>query len=143
MGTGRRSDLGAVMTYVVSPTRAVLIKDKSKQNALWKLPGGGIEESDRDIIAAAIREVLEETGIVLSREEITLVAEQKRENGMYYPYFCVACVSEKKLDTREKVGDEDGKRIMVSDFERTEVPTMLDLLERHRPFIREAEKMLS
>lgn len=139
MGTGRRSDLGSVMTYVVSQKRAVLIKDKSKQNALWKLPGGGIEISDKTVVAAAIREVEEEIGIKLLRDEVFLMTEQRRENGTYYPYFCIARVSEEKLNTRKKVGDEDGKPLMVADFERAEIPTMLDLLERHRPFIQEIE----
>ncbi len=127
------------MTYIVSPTRVILVKDPSKPNALWKLPGGGVEVSDGNVIAAAIREVFEETGIALTREEFRITFEQRRVNGVYYPHFCVARVSEEKLDTRKKIGDEDGKSLMVADFGRDEVPTMLDLLERHRPFIQEIE----
>ncbi len=119
----------------------ILIKD-GRPNALWKLPGGGIETSDEDVIAAAIREDAEETGIKLEREEVVLCAEQRRtEEGVYYPYFCLAQVSEEKLDTRFKSGDENGKPIKVTAFDRTEVPTMVDLLERHRFFIKALEEV--
>ncbi len=145
MGNQRRSDepnLGAVMTCIISPTRMILVKD-GRRNALWKLPGGGIETGDKDVIAAAIRENAEETGIKLEREEVIPCAEQRRtEEGVYYPYFYLAQVSEEKLDTRLEIADENGQPIRVAAFNRGEVPTMVDLLERHRSFIRAVEKVV-
>lgn len=139
MGTNGKPDLGAVVIYIISPTRALLVKDPSFRDALWKLPGGGIEPDDADIIAAAIRESREETGIQLLPKEVELRSEQRRTNGAYYPYFCVARVSERKLNARFKIANENGRPIMTGIFERMEVPTMRDMLERHRFFIREIE----
>lgn len=149
-----RSDLGSVAVYVISPTRTVLVIDESFADAKWKLPCGGIEDWDGGsavaaiidetertkarVIAAAIREVLEETGgIKLDPAEVTLVEEQKRVNGVYYPYFCVAVVSEKKLEMHRDIGDEDGKRLTVAAFSRHGRP---GILERHRPFVRRIEQ---
>lgn len=144
MGTEERSDLGSVMTAVISPTRILLVMDESKHNPRWKLPGGGIEQK-RDggsIIAAAIRETSEEAGIELSPEEVVLCANQRRaKDGTYYPYLCLAQVTEERLETRYKLGDEDGKPIKTALFERGEVPMMLDLLERHRGFIKALEEV--
>lgn len=117
----------------------ILIKDESFHDARWKLPGGGIEAADAGIVAAAIREAREETGMEFAPEEMTLRCDQRRANGTYYPYLCLAQVSEEKLDSHQKVADENGRPIRVADFERDEVPTMLDLLERHRQFIQNVE----
>ena len=133
-------NLGAVMTAVISPTRIVLVRDPSRPNALYKLPGGTVESFDESVEAAAAREVLEETGIILALAEVELILEQRHEGRTYYPYFCIVQVSEEKLDSHKKIGDEDGKRIEVAVFDRSEVPTMVDLLERHRPFIRAIEE---
>ena len=126
------------MTCVVSETRMLLVKE-SRPQELWKLPGGKIEKSDRDIIAAAIREVLEETGIQLFSEEVKLWSKQRRVDGIYYPYFCVAWVSEEKLETRLNITKENGQQIKTGLFDREEVSMMMDLLDRHRSFIQEVE----
>ena len=129
------------MMAIISPTRIILVKD-GRPNALWKLPGGTIEEKDAGIIAAAIREADEETGIKLLPEEVMLCANQRRaKDGKYYPYLCLAQVSEEKLESRLKVADEDGKPIWTAIFDRTEVPAMLDLLNRHRGFINALEEV--
>jgi 8-oxo-dGTP pyrophosphatase MutT (NUDIX family) len=139
-----RSDLGAVMTYVISPTRCVLVKDTTKQNPRFKLPGGSIEDGE-DVIAGAIREVKEETGIELSPTEVQWWYPEERKNGSYLPHFCVAKVTEEKLDTHVKNGDEDGVPIKVQIFDRTEVSLLSEktVLYKHLPLILEAEKKLS
>ena len=154
----RRSDLGSVAIYIISPTRTVLVIDESFTDAHWKLPCGGVEDWDGGsavaaitdaaeqtkarIIAAAIREAREETGgIELVPAEITLVEEQARVSGFYYPHFCVACVSEEKLDTHRDIGDEDGKKLTVADFYRGEMQQKI--LERHRTFVKRVEREIS
>jgi len=134
-------DLGSVVTYIVSPTLAVavLVREERRRDAQWKLPGGRIEPADGGVIAAAIREVEEETGIRLLPEELTLLYSERRTNGVYFPYFCTASISEEKLDTRLPIADENGKPMRTGVFSRAEIPTMPDLLERHRPFIWEVE----
>lgn len=133
-------DLGSVVLCVFSPTRIVLVKDKSFPEPFWKLPGGSIESTDTGIISAAIRECREETGIQLTMGEVFLHSLwwERRGKTAYRPSFCIVRVSEEKLDTRLKVGDEDGHALMVAAFDKEEVPIMVDLLEQHRPLVNEA-----
>ncbi|MFA6408236.1 MAG: NUDIX domain-containing protein [Candidatus Paceibacterota bacterium] len=129
------------MTCIVSPSRVLLVKDESKHDPLWKLPGGSVESDDADIIAAAIRETKEETGIQLLPGELRLLLKARSESGVYYPNFFVAHVSEDKLDTRAKVAYESGdpsQPMKVGVFNREEVPMMPDLLERHRRALQQA-----
>ncbi|MFA6279062.1 MAG: NUDIX domain-containing protein [Candidatus Paceibacterota bacterium] len=130
------------MTYIISPTRALLVIDESKCNPLWKIPGGTIELTDEGVIAAATRESFEETGVQLLPEEVVLFSKEKRRDGIYYPHLCVASVSEEKLDTRARVTYESGENdrpLKTGVLNRAEVPVMLDLLERHRHFVHEVE----
>lgn len=139
------SNLGAVMVYIVSPSRALLVKDKSKHNPLWKLPGGSIEESDASPMAAAIREAREETGVQLLPCELFLLSKARMEGVVYYPNFFVARVSEGKIDTRAKRTYESGdlsKPLRVGAFHKEEVSMMIDLLERHRQAIQQADCMV-
>jgi 8-oxo-dGTP pyrophosphatase MutT (NUDIX family) len=117
------------------------VKDESKHDPLWKLPGGSVESDDADIIAAAIRETKEETGIQLLPGELRLLLKARSESGVYYPNFFVAHVSEDKLDTRAKVAYESGdpsQPMKVGVFNREEVSMMPDLLERHRRVLQQA-----
>ena len=150
-----RTDLGAVMTYIVSPTRTVLVKDTAKTNPRFKLPGGSIEPSDAGkvendefgVIAGAIREVKEETGIELSSTEVKWwYGDSGRGTREYYlPHFCVAEVSEEKLDTHTKTGDEDGIEIVVKTFDRAEIAELDEdvVLWKHLRLIRDAEEKLN
>jgi len=141
-----KPDLGRVKVYIVSPTRALLIRDRRFSDALCKLSGGHIESGDHTksdddgVIATAIREVREETGVELFPEEVELVWNEFGLDGIHYdPYFCVARVTEEKLDTREEIGNENGSPIETVIVNRAEILTMPDLLEDHRPFIRKIE----
>ena len=135
-----KPNLGAVMTLVASPTRVVLVKEMERPCALWKLPGGSIEPIDQgvgreQVIAASIRETLEETAIALARDEVRFQFEDSRDNHRYTPYLCVAEVSEEKLDTHARITDGDGKPTVVNTFLFDELIAMEDLLPRHRDLI--------
>ncbi|MDO8742602.1 MAG: NUDIX hydrolase [bacterium] len=127
----------SVLIFAYSPTRTVLVKDKKFLEPRWKLPGGGVETSDEDRTEAAIRECRQETGITLSREDFLFCTWIQHCDG-HYQYIFVAEVTEEQIDSRLKIGDENGRPIQVAAFETAEVPTMLDLLEKHRPLIAEA-----
>lgn len=131
-------DLGAVMTYITSPTKTLFVYDESKRNPLCKLPGGSVEANE-SVLDAAVREVFEETGIQLLKCEVTLMKEHRRENGFYYPHFCHAIISEGKMKARQKIGDEDGSPIKTKIFNRSEIRMKMDIIERHIQFIREME----
>lgn len=49
--------------FVLSPERAALLLVHHRKLDRWLQPGGHVEADDADLIAAARREVLEETGI--------------------------------------------------------------------------------
>lgn len=127
---------GAVLTYLSSPTRLVLVRDKLFNPPCWKLPGGGIDRDDRDSLDAARRELREETGVDAAREGFELHTIKPLASGVFQ-YIYAARVSEKTLDTRRAVGDEDGRPLEVRAFALNEVLSLPDLLEHHREFIRE------
>ena len=127
----------AVIALICSPTRVVLVLDPSFTYSHWKLPGGGIKPTDDTVISAAIRECKEETGILLTRQEVTLFLCQPHESKTRGPYLCIAKVTEKKLDTRYAFGKEETHNIKVAAFRIEKVLTEMDLLQQHRSFIRE------
>lgn len=53
---------------VLSPDRTRVLLVRHRKLGRWLQPGGHLEPSDRTIIGAAEREVLEETGIAVRRE---------------------------------------------------------------------------
>ena len=140
MSVQQGTDLGSAVTYIFSPTGTVLVKDEGRPDPLWKLPGGHIEPSDAGVIAAAIREVLFETGIQLTAGEIRIVKEQRRTGNSYQPYLCIARVSESKLRTRKRIGDENGKPLKTRIFSRAEALSLADIIRSHLFFIREIEE---
>lgn len=145
MGTERRRpDRGAVVTCILSPTRIVLVMDENGNFSAsrWKLPGGSIEREER-IVAAAIRECREETGIRLLSKEVSLHSWHWRGEGGYRPHLCIARVTEEKLDTRAEIGQETAGPLLVKAFQRHEVLEMPDLLDRHRILIKEVFSILT
>lgn len=72
--------------------RAVIIEDDmillsyEKNNGLWMLPGGGLEndETERD---CCIREVEEETGLIAQLGECVLELDEYYENVKYITYY--------------------------------------------------------
>ena len=144
----KRQVRDSVAVDVISPTRRALVRDRRfEPDAYWKVVGGSIEKGDDSPIAAVIREVREETGdpsvpdsgIQLLPEEITLVFERPFPNGSVQ-YFFVARVSEEKLDTHGKVGDEDGAPLDIQVVRRVDTLSMPDLLEWHKEIVRLDEK---
>lgn len=132
----------SVITLIHSEKRIVLVWDPTYRDPHWKLPGGGIDEStDETVIKAAIRECSEETGICLSELEITLHS-CKSHKGRGYLHFCIAKVTEEKIDTRSAFGIEFGpKEFHVIEIEAFTIADVLankvDLLLGHAPFIKE------
>lgn len=63
-----------------------MIRQFYRGNEIWTLPGGRIEENETSE-QAAIREVLEETGLQIEIKKLLLETYNERINGMYYCYL--------------------------------------------------------
>ena len=143
MGTQKKGkDRGAVRTCILSPTRIVLVIDIKFCEPYWKLPGGRIEPEDMHIVAAAIRECREETGIHLFLGEISLHSKHQRQDEIYRPYLCIAKVTKSRLDTRLEISKENNGSILIKAFERSDVLKIASLLNSHRILIEEVFKSL-
>lgn len=72
----RRYDPGHITAsaLVLCPNPGAVLLVRHPRLGRWLQPGGHIEPGDSSVIAAARREVLEETGLVLGTVEPTLVA---------------------------------------------------------------------
>jgi len=143
----KEKDLGATKVYVVSADgHVVLVRNKNSphpRKEYWKLPGGSIDATDEDVISAAIREVREETGILLERVELELVTEQYTgEDGKFHPYLYIARISREKMNSRHEIGDENGYEMEVGIFHGRVIATMKDLLPKHRNYVCEIEMAL-
>lgn len=140
MTIGNQKNPGAVKIVVLSPTRIILIIEDGKPEPLWKIPGGSLRRGE-GVIAGAIRECEEETGIRLLPEEIHILSKERLEGRVYHPFYCAAFVSEEKLDTRKLRTYEGGDRrfaIRTGLFPREEPLRMPDLLQQHLPAIEQA-----
>ena len=65
-----------------------MIKEKFGKNAKWKFPGGIVDQNET-LESAAVREVLEETGIQTTFERImsmgALTEWRHGQGGLYFP----------------------------------------------------------
>lgn len=60
---------------VVLPNKGILLLRSHK--GYWQLPGGNVDPSDADPMAAAIRELLEETALRVKRSQVKKLSQQK------------------------------------------------------------------
>jgi|GEM_PF-5036950 len=77
-----RGDFGGVVVVVIEERtgRLALVYEETMPPPIyWKFPGGGIESSDSDPIEAGRREVFEETGLDIPRENFILLRRNKRQ----------------------------------------------------------------
>lgn len=157
-----RSLEGAVVTAVFSPTRIILVKEDWRKDPRHKLPGGGIERKkdaaralsiqkmlkalgrpisyvEALVMAAALREVFEETGVWLCPEQLVLHRRHDRTRTAYRPYVCLARISEEQFDMHDEVTYEDHdptKPTRVFEFRLADTLKMQQLLPEHYGLIR-------
>jgi 8-oxo-dGTP pyrophosphatase MutT (NUDIX family) len=79
---GKKSSAHVV---VLNESGQVLCVSRKEDHNDFGLPGGKIEKSDESNKAAAIRETLEETGIVVTKA--TLIYAEHRRGAMGYTYL--------------------------------------------------------
>lgn len=124
-------------TFRRPSARGIIIKDNkialvfSKKEKYYKFPGGGIHDNE-DIISALIREVKEETGLIVIPDSVRdfgkAVRRQKsnkEKNTVFeqvnYYYFCNVedQVLSQKLDDYEKTAEFTLKLVDIDDAIRT------------------------
>ena len=108
-----------------------LIRDPKKRPPLyWKLPGGR-GEAGEEAEAVALRELEEETGIVLPKGAVSLVLEQDRENHIF-SLFRAKVPSLSKLKAVGNEGEE------ICTFGLDQLLVMRDFFPNHRKALQEA-----
>ena len=103
----------SVTNHCREASRAIILKDDdimlSHESKIgqWMIPGGGIEENETPM-ECCIREVAEETGLVVKPEKCFLVMNEYYEDWMFVTYYfqCIAIghTKRKPTDRELKVG---------------------------------------
>jgi 8-oxo-dGTP pyrophosphatase MutT (NUDIX family) len=96
----------------------------------WKCPGGR-SKSEETAKEAAVREVWEETGIILRPETLEILRKQRRNNHTFF--FFKASIS--TLDGLKERGNEGEQ---VETFTSTQIAGMADFFPAHREIAQEA-----
>ena len=93
--------------------KLLLIKERFKTGTKpgWNLCGGGWEEKDKDILATAVREAREESGLNVEITGLYKIALVKLTNGHMLRFFfvCRALNSDVQLlpkEEQEKIGED-------------------------------------
>lgn len=76
---------------------AILVARTHRYSSFWHPVGGQAEPSDEDPLATAIREVREETGIVLDRKDLRPVSVSPRDRGPGNMYVWSARVGSREV----------------------------------------------
>jgi len=115
----------AVAVLIITPQGIPLIRDPKKPAPVfWKAPGGRsvLNESAK---AAAIREVEEEVGIMLSEKDLIVVFKKDKESHM----LVLFAANIKSLPNLKSRGDE-GEEIKL--FSPKQILAMPDFFPPHR-----------
>ncbi len=129
--TERKKVKGAsVAVLIITPEGVPLIKDPKKPTPnYWKLPGGR-SKGEETAEQAAIREIEEETGILLKPENLKMIYEN--EKGNHTIMFFKAELPE--LPPLKKIGDE-GEEIKV--FTAEEITSLADFFPNHLNIVKD------
>lgn len=129
------SDYTSVVWLEGPGNQIVLVKDVSRfgENAKWKLPGGHSELYDDDQIATGIREIEEETGIQLRREDISIAGREDRKGHFFW--LLVSSVS--SLEGLKKIGDEGEEVKIFTQQEFREMLSRDEILKSHVRVLRQ------
>lgn len=76
--------------------RLLMVKQTHEENDIWMVPGGAIEEGETSE-QALIREILEETGLIIEVNDLIWHVEEVSKRGMRFVNFFNGKVKEGKL----------------------------------------------
>ncbi len=115
----------AVAVLIISPEGIPLVRDPKKPAPVfWKLPGGRSDEGENGS-ATAIREVQEETGIVLMPESLKVIFEEDRDTHTLIIFEAIL----PKLPKIKTIGNESEE---IKIFKPKEVLVLRDFFPNHR-----------
>ena len=126
---------GSVLVRILCGDKTILVRQPQKRPPImWKWPGGKIEDGET-VIEAAIRELLEETGINLTGQPFSELKEFPQPhgpNGPYTQHFLTVSVSP------ELIAGHVGKLVEMIDNEGQKIESTcftVDELEREPEFM--------
>lgn len=108
----------------------MLVQEPEHKEAYWKFPGGKQEWFETTPKQTAIREIEEETGIILREEDLVLLTVIPRDTHCVYLFAGKASSSKNTL--KEK-GDE-GEYVKI--FPMKDVFAMDEFFPSHRNFLK-------
>jgi ADP-ribose pyrophosphatase YjhB (NUDIX family) len=121
----------AVNVFVESPEGIPLVRDPKKPLWCWKFPGGGSLENEEPE-DTAIREVEEETGLIVQKKNLKLLDKENRITHIFI--FFKANVP--SLKTLKKIGNDDEE---IKVFSLDEIKSMKDFFPNHRRILERLE----
>jgi 8-oxo-dGTP diphosphatase len=130
------SPIPAVIAVLVHEGRALLVRRANPPDAgLWGFPGGKIEYGET-VKAAALRELLEETGIQAQAQEIltTLDILVRSDHGALQQHYILIAVRCRWLSGLPFAGDDalEARWVPVSDLrpDRITISADVDMIAR-------------
>lgn len=125
------SPIPAVIAVLVHEGRALLVRRANPPDAgLWGFPGGKIEYGET-VKAAALRELLEETGIQAQAQEIltTLDILVRSDHGALQQHFILIAVRCRWLSGLPLAGDDalEARWVPVSDLRPDRIAMIADV----------------
>jgi len=112
---GVEAEAAVAIVHALRPVESVLLMRRAERaedswSGQWSLPGGRREPGDRDLLDTALRELEEECGIRLQREQMVQSLPKRPARRRTPPYLTVApfvfqtpCELPTTLDEREAV----------------------------------------
>ena len=101
---------GGVRVIVLDDeNRILMVRQDHPERSVWMVPGGGIEDGESSV-QAAVREVLEETGLEVETKGLIWHVEEVSERGQRFVNFFKARVTGGELE----LGDDPELQIHES-----------------------------
>ncbi len=120
---------GGVRVIVLDEeNRILMVKHEHPERTVWMVPGGGIEEGESSA-QAAVREVLEETGLQVEIGGLIWHVEEVSERGQRFVNFFRATVTggQLKLGYDPELGDSEQVLADIRFMNREEVTALENL----------------
>lgn len=130
-----QEEMWASGVFLQTKKRTVLVsEDLGKTPIFMKIPGGRRRPQDRDPVDTAVREIFEETGIRVERDELQFVVSKSRHGHTYWLYS--AEIAEERFEERFTVA-KNGEQVHVltllefTQRQREILPPHLDLIQEY------------